>query len=478
MARSFTSSPSNVSELGYLLQQLEVVQPDQWKLAARGSSSLTNILDGLQQQSAWWSSAHPAISDFQRDCINARLGQGFRDLDRDLRVNNYLVIGKLGEGGMAVVHKTWSLEQGQILALKRLVGNGQVLRDRLDREAQILRLLDDPRITQFVAYEAIEDGSGHLLAMEYIEGQTLREVLKSQSKVSLADAVSWTADLLDALHHAHECGVIHRDVTPRNIMVVSGANADRRLVKLLDFGLGKVTSPLNQVPEIGGVGDLTGQSQAIGTFQYMSPEQFRDTASVTGAADIYSLGCSFYEMLSGRPPFTETQFSALLMKHMHETPLAIEQLCPGIPDYISDALKRMLSKKPEIRADARTIKSILISKSPRQSVGDIKIRFSEDRLTQQSLKPERIPSEIQKAIEPGVSQIPTIVTEWGRRQGVLEHPVNSWQILLFGSSEFSRSARFIDPLPTPFDILHSIANRLWYAALLLFLLAIFRLIVS
>ncbi|MEJ7594114.1 MAG: serine/threonine-protein kinase [Planctomycetaceae bacterium] len=462
MVRSVHPFPRGLDELGHLLVSLEILRSQQWKSAASGRNSLPALLDNLQTQYAWWDSSQPAITDFQRQCIVARFSQGFRDLDRDLRVNNYLILEKLGSGGMAVVHKCWSIDPGQMVAVKRLESNSQVLRERLEREARILRLLDDPRITQYVAYEPMEDGSGHLLAMEFIDGGTLRDQLKIHSRITPGLAIAWTVELLEALAHAHQAGVIHRDVTPRNIMVLRTVTEEGLPVKLLDFGLGKVTaSSLFPVPEISHHGDLTGQSQAIGTFQYMSPEQFRDTASVTGAADIYSLGCSFYEMLAGRPPFIETQFSALLMKHLSALPPDIRLYCPELPDFVADTVMRMLSKNPAERRSAIELKTILLQEAAdeieRKFVPEQKERKPGIGLAQAHLSPD---PDLRTVDQP------------------LAHPLRDWKYFLFRPSPFVASSRFVDPIPTPLDMTRSLGRGLWYGIIAMTLLAVMKLLAS
>jgi serine/threonine protein kinase len=451
MVHPVSSQTHSLADLGYLLQQLEIIQPEQWSITLSNQTSLTNLLQLLEQLPAWWNPSCPAISPYQRDCISRRYGQGFRDLDRDLRVNGYLIIDKVGEGGTAVVHKAWSLELGQIVAVKRLVLSRQTLRDRLEREARILNLLDDSRITQYVAYEGVEDGSGHLLAMEYIDGKTLRDLLRAKGRLTVEQAVFWTSELLEALDHAHRRGVVHRDVTPRNIMFHHSEGSEVPQVKLLDFGLGKVNKGARiSVPEIEVHQDLTGKSQAIGTFQYMSPEQYRDTASVTGAADIYSLGCAFYEMLAGRPPFNDIQFSALCMKHSSEEPANIRTWCPEAPDCVVDALSRMLSKKPDRRQDAARIRAILLGRTSTQLGDSAEISRKRSDGSPSSDDDSVVSSAMNRSGEIRWSTMDSQVAK------PLEHPVNHWLSILFQASPFVKSARFIDPVPTPSDIVRSV----------------------
>jgi len=438
------SYSNSFSNLGNYLIRLHVLQPAQWESASKGAINLPEILRALEQQRAWWDSCYPALSAYQCECIATRFSQdpqGFRDLDRDLRVNNYLIINTLGAGGTALVHKAWSLEMEQIVAVKRAIANSQqIVRDRLERESRILSLLDHPRIPQHIAYEQIDDGTSyHLLAMECVDGRSLRETLKDEERISPEDAISWTIDILEALAYAHSRGIIHRDVHPHNIMIRRVPDSIPRQVALLDFGFAKVTaSPVHRIPEIA-VSELTENGDVFGNLPYMSPEQCRGASTVKPATDIYSLGCTLYAMLAGRPPFIAPSRTALILSHIQSPPPDIRQFCSGLPKYVTDAIDRMLSKDQSERSDANQIRLMLVSKSSLRPhslspVEPITDTFAPDR--HQSPPPEESPA-------------PT-----------LEDPVLPWWSNLFPASDLALSSRFVDPFPTPVDIARSTAGRI------------------
>lgn len=354
------SFSDRLQQLCRILIHTEILRDDQLRPAAR-VKTLPEFLDLLQKQPAWWNSEFPAINDFQRQRIAAADLRGLRDLDRELRVNNFLILGELGAGGMGVVHKAWSIEFEQFTAIKRLASNNIVFRDRLEREAKILRVLNDPLIAQYVAFEPIEDGGGFLLAMEYVAGITLQNYLQRNSPVDVPTATNWAVALLKALSHAHARDVVHRDVTPRNIMVIS--KSGDLPVKLLDFGLGKIVGSLSKVVRLPEDKlDLTGTGAAIGTPRYMSPEQFNDATSVTGASDLYSLGCNLFEMLTGQPPFPGTQFIPLLRAHINSPPPDIRSFRSDISDSLSMVIMRMLDKDPRRRQSADEFNDLLTGK--------------------------------------------------------------------------------------------------------------------
>ena len=238
----------HLQRLANILVQTEVLRKSQWRSAITQTPDCSLVLDHLQNQSAWWKADEPAITDYQRKRIAASELNRLRDLDRELRVNNFLIVDELGAGGMGTVHKAWSLEFDEFVAIKRLSSTDHVLRDRFDREARILRMLDDPLIAHYVAYEPIEDGDGFLLAMECVTGTTLREYLGQTTDVRIDDVIRWGVAILQALAHVHERSIVHRDVTPRNIMMIDG---DASLpIKLLDFGLARTTESLSRVHNI------------------------------------------------------------------------------------------------------------------------------------------------------------------------------------------------------------------------------------
>lgn len=374
---SIVSFATHLQQLCRILIHTETLREDQVRVA-KLAKSLAEFLDLLQAQRAWWNPEAPAINDFQRQRIAAAEMRGLRDLDRELRVNNFLILGELGAGGMGIVHKAWSVEFEQFTAIKRLLYNNADHRDRLERESKILRVLNDPLIAQYIAFEPIEDGGGFLLAMEYVAGTSLQEYLQRHPFVDEPTTVNWAVAILKALSHTHSRNVVHRDVTPRNIMIIS-KSGDIPL-KLLDFGLGKIVGSLShvlQLPEDNVV--LTQMGCGFGTPRYMSPEQFSDAASVTAASDLYSLGCVLFEMLTGQPPFPipNNQYPALLTAHTHRRPPDIRSFRSDISEPLSFVIMRMLEKDPGKRQSASEFAELLTGRKKVRQVVNVQIGESD-----------------------------------------------------------------------------------------------------
>jgi len=454
------SFSTRLQQLCRILIHTETLREDQLRPTER-AKSLAEFLDLLQKQRAWWNAEVPAINDYQRQRIAAAEMRGLRDLDRELRVNNFLILGELGSGGMGVVHKAWSIEFEQFTAIKRLASNNVVFRDRLEREAKILRVLDDPLISQYVAFEPVEDGGGFLLAMEYVAGTTLQNYLQRNSPVDVPTATKWAVALLKALSHAHARDVVHRDVTPRNIMVIS--KSGDLPVKLLDFGLGKIVGSLSKVVRLPEDQiDLTGTGAAIGTPRYMSPEQFNDAASVTGASDLYSLGCNLFEMLTGQPPFPGTQFIPLLRAHINSPPPDIRSFRSDISEPLSSVIMRMLDKDPRKRQSADEFIDLLTGKTEVRQV--VKVKSGETatvgasaRETKSSAYAESFAeTKLKPVVRPGQSdrdpcEVPVASRSFAA-PGPALHPTVPWFRHLFPKAPLTVASGHIDSEVTIADI--------------------------
>lgn len=477
MVREADSRTPSLAELGHLLVQVGIVSAGQWATAtAGGATDPSIVLDRLEDQPAEWLSSEPALSCYQRKCIEKRLAKGLRDLDRDLRVNDFLIRAHLGDGGMGSVFLAWSIEMRRLVAVKRLTSNNPHLRDRMAQEAVILRKLKHPTIARYVAYEVNDDGDGSVLAMEYIQGPTLREYCDRHKSVPTELAVGWTVQLLEALAHAHSHGVIHRDLTPRNIIIVTPPDA-APFPRLVDFGLAKLSEATM---------GLTMAQTAIGTPQFMPPEQFADATNVTAASDLYSLGCNLFLMLTGRPPFEGTQFPALCLAHTNQTPPRVRDLVP-VPQHVDAAVAQMLLKIPAARGSVSELVRKLTGSSssgvllagavptPTPLPSAAAAAVPRERLAAATPVPERrpdftplqpaaqavlnppprsFPPEISPAREPAVAErktTPSVRME----QIAFDHPQRSWWGWLLPVSPLAACTRFIDREHGLVSLLHA-----------------------
>jgi serine/threonine-protein kinase len=204
--------------------------------------------------------------------------------------------------------------------------------DRFLSEISMARQLRHPNIVPM--YDSGDIGGVPYYVMPFIEGETLRTRLSRLGRIPLTDALRITEDVSRALDFAHRHHVVHRDIKPENVMLSCG----RALV--LDFGialaLDSVEAPRRTLPGL-----------ALGTFQYMSPEQLDATGEIDGRSDLYSLACVLYEMLSGRPPFTGTP-NAVIRRHLGERPRPLMSWC-SVPPKLDTAVLRALDKSPECR---------------------------------------------------------------------------------------------------------------------------------
>ncbi|HEV3416033.1 MAG TPA: protein kinase, partial [Pirellulales bacterium] len=220
-----------------------------------------------------------------------------------------------------------------VKVLSKLQSNDEETLRRFKNEAQSAARLDHENIGR-VHYVG-EDQGWHYIVFEFIEGINLRDLVDRDGPLPLADAVSYTLQVADALAHASLRDVVHRDIKPSNVLVTPGGRA-----KLVDMGLAR----LHQVEH--SANDLTASGVTLGTFDYISPEQARDPRNADVRSDIYSLGCTLYFMLTGRPPFPDGTVLQKLLQHQGEEPADPRMVRPDMPDDLLKILRRMLVKAP------------------------------------------------------------------------------------------------------------------------------------
>jgi serine/threonine-protein kinase len=245
----------------------------------------------------------------------------------------YRIMRKLGSGGMADVYLAEDEELGRRVAIKILNdkhANDEQFVERFRREAKNAAGLSHPNIVSI--YDRGEAEGTYYIAMEYLDGRSLKEIVIARGPLPIADAIEATRQVLTALRFAHRKGVVHRDIKPHNVM----ADADGRL-KVTDFGIARA-----------GVSQMTEAGSIIGTAQYLSPEQARG-AAVDQRSDLYSIGVVLYEMLTGQVPFTGESPVEIAMKHLSDTPRPPSLLRPEIPPDLDMVVLRALAKNPEDR---------------------------------------------------------------------------------------------------------------------------------
>jgi eukaryotic-like serine/threonine-protein kinase len=277
----------------------------------------------------------------------------------DVVDGEFTIVRQLGEGSMGTVYEV-STPQVPRLALKvikvREDSSRQVTK-RFYREALAASKVRHSSIVKIVQFGVDARTGQPYQAMEFIEGHTLFDFMETGVK-SMAVIMDVAGQVLEALGHLHQHGIVHRDLKPENVMLISTESSVE--VKLLDFGIAKILEHDGDAPT------LTATGVAVGTPHYMSPEQAKGS-KVTVKADLYSLGCLLFELLTGRPPFDGNDFMSVLISHVRDD---IPHLPPmthwgePIPQGLRDEVYRSLSKEPDARAaDATEMLSKLLGQS-------------------------------------------------------------------------------------------------------------------
>jgi beta-lactam-binding protein with PASTA domain/predicted Ser/Thr protein kinase len=245
----------------------------------------------------------------------------------------YRVLGRLGVGGMATVYLAEDSSLGRKVALKvmaeRYAEDGEFV-ERFRREAQAAARLNHPNI--IAVYDRGEADGRPYIAMEYLQGRTLKQVIQAEGPLPPERAIAVAMQVLAGLRYAHEHGVVHRDVKPHNVLV-----GDDGRIKVTDFGIAHAGDP--QMTEVGSI---------VGTAQYLSPEQARGR-SVGPQTDIYSLGVVLYEMLAGRVPFEGDSSVAIAMQHVSDQPPLLRSLVPDVPESLALVVAHAMLKDPAQR---------------------------------------------------------------------------------------------------------------------------------
>src|SRR5690242_18813438 len=255
--------------------------------------------------------------------------------------DRYQLERPLGYGGMATVHLAQDLKHRRRVAVKvvRPELASPLGAKRFLREIEIAAALNHPHI--LAVHDSGEAAGVLYYVMPYVEGESLRDRLARDKRLPLAESLQLTREVADALDYAHQHGVIHRDIKPENILLQAGHAV------VADFGIARAISGAGENKTRGTA--LTQPGVAIGTPQYMSPEQALGEQELDGRSDQYALACVLFEMLAGRPPFTGTSGQSVLLRHLTVEAPRLTDLAPGVPKPVAAALARALAKAPADR---------------------------------------------------------------------------------------------------------------------------------
>jgi serine/threonine-protein kinase len=313
------------------LRQLRLLEPAQLEELVRGMAGRfpePKALAGELLRRGW-------LTPYQ---VNQLLqGRG-----SDLLLGSYVILERLGEGGMGQVFKARHQKMGRIVALKLIRKDRLTKPDairRFEREIRAAAQLSHPNVV--TAHDAAQVGDTHFFVMEYVEGIDLAKLVKDTGPLPVEQACAYIRQAALGLEHAHEKGLVHRDIKPSNLLLA----VKEGTVKVLDMGVARML----RSPETDDTASLTEDGLLVGTPDYEAPEQARQSNQVDIRADLYSLGCTLYFLLTGRPPFPGGTVGEKLVKHQLDEPEPVEKLNPEVTAPVARIARKLMAKRPEDR---------------------------------------------------------------------------------------------------------------------------------
>jgi len=304
----------------------------------------------------------------------------YQKKSRGLLIGNYLILDKLGQGGMGVVFKATQRKTAKVVALKILppsFARDQQAVLRFKREIEAAGRLNHPNIV--AALDADEDRGVHFLVMDYVEGRDLDRIVQASGPLPVVQAIECLIHAARGLEAAHAQGIVHRDIKPGNLMLDAAGN-----VRVLDLGLARIVEAANPFGQAAG-NRLTQSGMYMGTIDYMAPEQAEDSRRADHRADIYSLGCTLYYLLTGREPFEAETILKRLMAHQERPAPKLRAARPDAPPALESVFQKMMAKRPAERPATMT-ESIALLESCKASAADATAAAAEAPKSRPELK--------------------------------------------------------------------------------------------
>jgi eukaryotic-like serine/threonine-protein kinase len=261
----------------------------------------------------------------------------------------YRPVRLLGHGGMATVELAQDIELDRPVAIKRLADNlaaNDEYKHRFLREARLAARLSHPNIV--AVYDAGADNGVPFIVMEYVEGETVSDLLRRRGRLEPAEAVAFALQACAGLETAHDAGLVHRDIKPQNLLVTADGT-----LKIGDFGIARSLDGTQ----------LTQAGTVLGTAGYLAPEQAAGEQA-TAAADIYALGAVLYELLTGRPPYEADSLAELFVKQTEGSITPLRELAPAVPARLEDAVMHALARAPEYRPESAVAFAVELGATP------------------------------------------------------------------------------------------------------------------
>ncbi len=266
---------------------------------------------------------------------------------KTLRLEDFELGPVIGVGTVGTIYRAILKSTGETVAVKILqqaVSKDRLVKARFVREMEILQRLKHPNITKY--FGGGEHEGQLFFSMELIDGGTVRDLLERFGSLSWQEVVSCGRQICSALQHAHNHGIIHRDLKPSNLFLTRTGE-----LKLGDFGIARDVN----------AADITITGLTVGTHSYMPPEQITGNPNVNGKADLYSLGCVLFEMLTGHKPFQAENFAHLFEQHLRKPAPRVREYVPHCPQQLDDIVAQLLEKDPERRPfNARTVQGVML----------------------------------------------------------------------------------------------------------------------
>ncbi len=341
--------PANVNCDHFLskLSEVGVLSPDEFASVSDSVSSAHPSTDARQLASQLVTKGK--LTSYQA----AALLKG----EPDLLIDKYLILDLIDVGGMGMVFKAIHRTMNRLVALKmisqQMLASDDQIR-RFKREVRVAATLEHPNIVR--AYDADESRGVNFLVMEYVRGDNLSRIVRASGPLSLSQAVDCIRQAATGLQHAHERGIVHRDIKPGNLLL-----DDQGTVKLLDLGLAHIDDSIRlDSPENGSTdadsgrpyvsrSELTAAGAILGTASFMAPEQSLDAHLVDFRSDIYSLGCTLYFLLTGEVPYSGSTIFKVFVQHREAEIPSLQDQRPDVPDSVTAVYQKMVAKKPEDR---------------------------------------------------------------------------------------------------------------------------------
>ena len=361
-------------------------------------------------------------------------------MSEKILAGRYVLVEQIGEGGMAIVYRAIDRNTGHSVAVKVL--KPEFNRDaefvsRFQREAEAASKMTHHNIVNLL--DVGMDGENRYLIMEYVKGQTLKEVIRQKGRLTASVAVQITIRILSALQHAHQNGIIHRDIKPQNILV----HADGH-VKVADFGIARMANSST----------LTKGDSVMGSVHYFSPEQAQGKGT-DATSDLYSVGVTLYEMLTGHVPFDGDNPVTIAMQHLHAAPEPIRRYAPEVPEAVCHVCMKAMEKDPRYRYRSAREMAAELRMALEDRVSDMQPRLVENlQPAQPTHVPRRNPvSQNTAPVKKGASvrwwimtAVVTLVVLYGLYLGTMaiyEKVVNSATVEAYVGRELAEAQRII-----------------------------------